>query len=101
MSTTTPVHLDVRPVEPKDRFQTIMAAYDARRPTRDIDLHASGIEDTPDHLAAGSDQLANLDRSNERQEVASWIEAGAQALNGGRLAIQCFEAYPRTRRRDA
>jgi uncharacterized protein (DUF2249 family) len=38
MSTTTPVHLDVRPVEPKDRFQTIMAAYDALAPGATLDL---------------------------------------------------------------
>ena len=38
MSTTTPVRLDVRPVEPKDRFQTIMAAYDALDPGATLDL---------------------------------------------------------------
>ena len=38
MSTTTPVHLDVRPVEPKDRFETIMAAYEALDPGATLDL---------------------------------------------------------------
>lgn len=38
MSTMTPVHLDVRPVEPKDRFATIMAAYDGLPPGATLDL---------------------------------------------------------------
>ena len=38
MSATTPVHLDVRPVEPKDRFETIMAAYDALASGATLDL---------------------------------------------------------------
>ena len=38
MSTSTPVRLDVRPVEPKDRFQAIMGAYDALPPGATLDL---------------------------------------------------------------
>lgn len=29
MSTQDPIHLDVRPVEPKDRFETIIGTYES------------------------------------------------------------------------
>jgi uncharacterized protein (DUF2249 family) len=38
VSTTTKTHLDVRPVEPKDRFQTIMGAYEALAPGAMMEL---------------------------------------------------------------
>ena len=38
MSTATPVRLDVRPVEPRERFETIMGAYDALAPGATLDL---------------------------------------------------------------
>lgn len=38
MSTTTRTRLDVRPVAPKDRFETIMAAYDGLTPGTTMEL---------------------------------------------------------------
>ena len=38
MSTSTPTRLDVRPVEPKHRLETIMGAYDALSPGATLDL---------------------------------------------------------------
>jgi len=36
--TGTPVELDVRPVEPKDRFELIMATYDALEANESLQL---------------------------------------------------------------
>jgi uncharacterized protein (DUF2249 family) len=38
VSTTTKTHLDVRPVEPKDRFETIMGTYEALAPGAMMEL---------------------------------------------------------------
>ena len=38
IETRAPVRLDVRPVEPKDRFGAIMGAYDALEPGATLDL---------------------------------------------------------------
>lgn len=38
MSTASRTELDVRPVEPKDRFETIMSAYEALAPETTLEL---------------------------------------------------------------
>lgn len=38
MTTSQRAHLDVRPTEPKDRFETIMGAYHALQPGSTLEL---------------------------------------------------------------